>query len=60
MPQTRYTTLPNTADYYIVTDALYTLQLKHELLDGHNLVKLERLGDERTLFPNMPEILKGA
>jgi thiazole synthase len=41
-------------------DAVYTLQLARELLGGHQLCKLEVLGDEKTLFPNMPETLKAA
>jgi thiazole synthase len=39
---------------------VYTLQLARELLDGHKLVKLEVLGDDKTLFPNMPETLRAA
>jgi thiazole synthase len=60
VPPTRYTILPNTAGCYTATDAIYTLQLGRELLNGHKLAKLEVLGDERTLFPNMPETLKAA
>jgi thiazole synthase len=60
LPPTRYTILPNTAGCYTAQDAVYTLQLARELLDGHKLVKLEVLGDEKTLFPNMPETLKAA
>ena len=56
----RYTILPNTAGCYNADDAIYTLQLGRELLGGQNLVKLEVLGDEKTLFPNMPETLKAA
>ncbi len=56
----RYTILPNTAGCYTAEDAVYTLQLARELLNGHKLVKLEVLGDEKTLFPNMPETLKAA
>jgi thiazole synthase len=55
-----YTILPNTAGCYNAADAVYTLQLARELLNGHKLVKLEVLGDEKTLFPNMPETLKAA
>jgi len=50
----------NTAGCYNAKDAIYTLQLARELLNGHRLVKLEVLGDEKTLFPNMPETLKAA
>ena len=60
VPPSRYTILPNTAGCYTAKDAVYTLQLARELLDGHRLVKLEVLGDERTLFPNMPETLRAA
>ena len=60
LPPARYTILPNTAGCYNADDAVYTLQLARELLDGHKLVKLEVLGDPRTLFPNMPETLKAA
>jgi len=58
VPPTKYTILPNTAGCYNAKDAVYTLQLARELLNGHTLVKLEVLGDEKTLFPNMPETLK--
>ena len=60
LPPARYTILPNTAGCYTARDAVYTLQLARELLDGHKLVKLEVLGDEKTLFPNMPETLRAA
>jgi thiazole synthase len=60
VPPSRYTILPNTAGCYTAKDAVYTLQLARELLGGHKLVKLEVLGDERTLFPNMPETLRAA
>jgi thiazole synthase len=60
VPPSRYTILPNTAGCYNAKDAIYTLQLARELLNGHKLVKLEVLGDEKTLFPNMPETLKAA
>jgi thiazole synthase len=60
LPPSRYTILPNTAGCYTAQDAVYTLQLARELLDGRQLVKLEVLGDEKTLFPNMPETLKAA
>jgi len=48
-----YTILPNTAGCYTVEDAVRTCRLARELLDGHNLVKLEVLGDEKTLFPDI-------
>jgi thiazole synthase len=60
VPPSRFTILPNTAGCYNAKDAVYTLQLARELLIGHKLVKLEVLGDEKTLFPNMPETLKAA
>jgi len=60
VPPSQFTILPNTAGCYSAKDAVYTLQLARELLNGHKLVKLEVLGDEKTLFPNMPETLKAA
>ena len=56
----RYTLLPNTAGCYTAKDAVRTCKLARELLDGHNLVKLEVLGDEKTLYPNVVETLKAA
>lgn len=56
----RYTLLPNTAGCYTAKDAVRTCRLARELLDGHNLVKLEVLGDEQTLYPNVVETLKAA
>ena len=56
----RYTILPNTAGCYSAQDAVRTLRLARELLDGHDLVKLEELGDPHTLFPNMVETLSAA
>ncbi len=60
LPPSEYTILPNTAGCYNAADAVYTLQMARELLGGHKLVKLEVLGDEKTLFPHMPETLKAA
>ena len=60
LPPDRYTLLPNTAGCYTADDAVRTLRLARELLDGHALVKLEVLGDAQTLFPNMPETLVAA
>ncbi|QID16946.1 thiazole synthase [Nitrogeniibacter mangrovi] len=60
LPPSRFTILPNTAGCYTAEDAVRTLRLARELLDGHALVKLEVLGDQDTLFPNMPETLKAA
>ncbi len=56
----RYTLLPNTAGCYTAKDAVRTCQLARELLDGHTLVKLEVLGDEKTLFPNIMETIGAA
>ncbi len=60
LPPSQYTYLPNTAGCYTADEAIRTLRLARELLDGHSLVKLEVLGDQHTLFPNMPETLKAA
>ena len=60
LPPSKYTYLPNTAGCYTAQDAVRTLRLARELLDGHELVKLEVLGDPHTLYPNMPETLKAA
>ena len=60
LPPSRYTILPNTAGCYTARDAVYTLQMARELLGGRKLVKLEVLGDDKTLFPNMPETLAAA
>jgi thiazole synthase len=60
LPPTQWTYLPNTAGCYNANDAVRTLRLARELLDGHDLVKLEVLGDPQTLYPNMPETLKAA
>ena len=60
LPPSKFTYLPNTAGCYNADDAVRTLRLARELLDGHDLVKLEVLGDPHTLYPNMPETLKAA
>jgi thiazole synthase len=60
VPPSRYTYLPNTAGCYSADDAIRTLRLARELLDGHDLVKLEVLGDPQTLYPNVVETLKAA
>lgn len=60
LPPEKYTLLPNTAGCYNVEDAVRTCQLARELLDGHRLVKLEVLGDPKTLFPNVIETIKAA
>jgi len=60
IPKEKYTYLPNTAGCYSKEDAIRTLRLARELLDGHNLVKLEVLGDPNTLYPNVVETLEAA
>ena len=60
LPPSKYVYLPNTAGCYTAADAVRTLRLARELLDGHDLVKLEVLGDPHTLYPNMPETLAAA
>ncbi len=60
LPPDQFTILPNTAGCFTADDAVRTLRLARELLEGHALVKLEVLGDSLTLFPNMPETLKAA
>jgi thiazole synthase len=57
LPPDRYTILPNTAGCYTADDAVRTCRLARELLDGRALVKLEVLGDERTLFPDIPQTI---
>ncbi|WP_027853410.1 thiazole synthase [Marinobacterium litorale] len=56
----KYTILPNTAGCYSADDAVRTCRLARELLDGHDLVKLEVLGDQKTLYPNIVETLSAA
>ncbi len=60
LPPDRYTILPNTAGCYDAKTAVRTCKLARELLDGHNLVKLEVLGDEKTLFPDVVATLVAA
>jgi len=60
LPPDRYTLLPNTAGCYTADDAVRTCRLARELLDGHKLVKLEVLGDARTLFPDVVQTIKAA
>ncbi|QIK81108.1 thiazole synthase [Lysobacter sp. HDW10] len=60
LPPDTYTILPNTAGCYTADDAVRTCKLARELLDGHSLVKLEVLGDERTLYPDVVQTLKAA
>src|SRR5512141_3446184 len=58
LPPSKYTYLHNTAGCYTADDAVRTLRLARELLDGHSLVKLEVLGDPRTLFPDVVQTLR--
>jgi len=60
LPPAEYTYLPNTAGCYSADEAVRTLRLARELLDGHKLVKLEVLGDPHTLYPNVVETLNAA
>jgi len=60
IPKEKYTYLPNTAGCYSKDEAIRTLRLARELLDGHNLVKLEVLGDPNTLYPNVIETVEAA
>jgi thiazole synthase len=59
LPPDRFTILPNTAGCYTAEDAITTAKLGRELL-GSDLVKLEVIGDERTLFPDVPATLEAA
>ena len=58
LPTNKYTILPNTALCYTADDAVRTCRLARELLDGHNLVKLEVIGDEKTLYPDITATLE--
>src|SRR3990170_2671236 len=60
LPPSQFTYLPNTAGCYSADDAVRTCRLARELLDGHDLVKLEVLGDEKTLYPDIPATLQAA
>ena len=60
LPPSKFTLLPNTAGCYSAEDAVRTLRLARELLDGHDLVKLEVLGDPKTLYPNIVETISAA
>lgn len=60
LPPEEFTYLPNTAGCYSADEAVRTLRLARELLDGHKLVKLEVLGDPHTLYPNVVETIKAA
>lgn len=56
----RYTLLPNTAGCHTADDAVRTCRLARELLDGHQLVKLEVISRSRTLYPDVVETLNAA
>jgi thiazole synthase len=60
VPPSQFTYLPNTAGCYTAEDAIRTLRLARELLDGHDLVKLEVLGDPQSLYPNVVETIRAA
>ncbi|MGH1537212.1 MAG: thiazole synthase [Gammaproteobacteria bacterium] len=60
IPPSEFTILPNTAGCYNAKDAVRTCRLARELLDGHSLVKLEVLGDEKTLYPNVIDTIEAA
>jgi thiazole synthase len=60
LPPDEFTYLPNTAGCYTADEAVRTLRLARELLDGHRLVKLEVLGDRDSLFPDVRETIKAA
>jgi thiazole synthase len=60
VPPSQFTYLPNTAGCYTAEDAVRTLRLARELLDGHTLVKLEVLGDQQSLYPNVVETIAAA
>jgi thiazole synthase len=60
LPPSQFTYLPNTAGCYTADDAVRTLRLARELLDGHSLVKLEVLGDAQSLYPDVRQTLKAA
>lgn len=60
VPPSKFTYLPNSAGCYTAQDAVRTLRLARELLDGHSLVKLEVLGDPQSLYPNVMETIAAA
>lgn len=60
LPPDKFTYLPNTAGCYSAEEAVRTLRLARELLDDHRLVKLEVLGDSKTLYPNVTETITAA
>lgn len=60
LPPDQFTLLPNTAGCYNADDAVRTCLLARELLNGHSLVKLEVLGDPKTLYPHVTQTLIAA
>lgn len=60
IPPSQYTILPNTAGCFTCEEAVRTCRLARELLDGHKLVKLEVIGDPKTLYPDVPATLEAA
>ena len=60
LPPDEFTYLPNSAGCYTADDAVRTLRLGRELLDGHTLCKLEVLGDAASLYPDVRETIKAA
>ncbi|MEX2353937.1 MAG: thiazole synthase, partial [Gammaproteobacteria bacterium] len=60
IPPDKYTLLPNTAGCFDADSAVRTCRLARELLDGYDLVKLEVLGDKKTLFPDIPATIEAA
>jgi thiazole synthase len=60
LPPERYTILPNTAGCHTAAEAVRTARLARELLDGATLLKLEVIGDEKTLYPDMMATLSAA
>lgn len=59
LDEDNYFILPNTAGCYTAKEAVLTAQMAREALDT-NWVKLEVIGDDETLFPDVPELLKAA
>ena len=60
LPPSEFTYLPNSAGCYTADDAVRTLRLARELLDGHRLVKLEVLGDAQSLYPDVRQTIAAA
>jgi len=60
LPPSEFTYLPNSAGCYTADEAVRTLRLARELLDGHPLCKLEVLGDASSLYPNVRETIDAA